>query len=85
MGNEELCEVVEKFYSISDIVNMSLNDHMKRTKNKNKIKDIVYLRINRKYGFMSGKEQLDNVLKKAYLYDFEKKELIRKITHVLKT
>lgn len=74
MGNEELCEVVEKFYSISDIVNMSLNDHMKRTKNKNKIKDIVYLRINRKYGFMSGKEQLDNVLKKAYLYDFEKKE-----------
>lgn len=67
----ELAEVVNKFYTNDELVRMKLQELTKKHNNRAKAKELMNIRIEFKHTHMSGKEQLDNILKKAYLFEFK--------------
>lgn len=71
MNYEELAEVVNKFYTNHELVKTKLQELTKKRNNHAKAKELMSIRIEFKHTHMSGKEQLDIMLKKAYLFDFQ--------------
>lgn len=71
MNYEELADVVNKFYANHELVKIKLQELTKKYNNRTKAKELMSIRIEFKHTHMSGKEQLDMILKKAYLFDFQ--------------
>lgn len=70
MNYDELAEVVNKFYNNTKLTNVKLQDLTKKRSNNARAKELMSIRVEFKHVHMSGKENLDIMLKKAYLYDF---------------
>lgn len=71
MDYNGLAEIVLKFYSNSELVETKLRDLIKKKTNAKKTREIMAIRIEFKHVHMSGKEHLDEMLKKAYLFEFQ--------------
>jgi hypothetical protein len=70
MNFDQLADFVSKIYLDKNLSKVTLQDLMKQRKNNGKMREIIKIRIDFRYTHMSGKEQLDNMLKRAYLFDF---------------
>lgn len=71
MNHDDLAEVVNKFYSDHELVKTKLQELSKKRQNYAKARELMNIRIEFKYIHMSGKETLDVMLKKAYLFNFK--------------
>ena len=70
MNYEDLASIVNIFYSNNELITLQYHELAKKKENQKKAKELLNIRIDFKHVHMSGKEHLDVVLKKAYLYDF---------------
>lgn len=71
MNYEELANVVNTFYNNSKLASVKLETLSKEKNNRKRAKELTSIRIEFKHVHMSGKENLDIMLKKAYLFDFQ--------------
>jgi hypothetical protein len=70
MNFDQLADAVNKIYLDRNLSKVTFKDLQKQRKNNGKVKELYKIRIDFRYIHMSGKEQLDNMMKKAYLFDF---------------